>query len=298
MIRGCPPRFGLLVSLALCEVICPVRASAVDTDNPRLAPILAQVPKQWWQGGWNRVDDLRRAMDGSPTPTERAEAQYWLACNYYALRQYDQALAEFQRLLETYQGKPETWAIRARAQYEMGQVQLYALKRYTEARAAYESVIKAYPEAEEATLARLMLAFTAAQEGKTADAIAAYEVVFQALPDPGLEASDRLRIELARGRFECGRLLMRQAQADRLSPSARTQLLTKALTSYKRALVALPSSEADLRIGVIQAIQSAFIALDGHPTRARQFLENQLDSGIPSADPARAAVPADPLAEF
>ena len=295
-----PAVLAVLWFCALLSVCRPPLAAALETDNPRLAPLLAQVPEHWWEGGWDQTDALRRLAQFSAQPVaQKAEAQFWYACNLYALRRYDDAIAEFRRLLEQFGTTDETWAIRAKAQYELGQVFLYALRRYDEAAAAYAAVVSQYPEAEEALLARLMLGYATAQQGRLDEALNAYQAVFTDYPLAPASASAQTRLELARGRFECGRVWVRKAQASQTSARDRQAALTQALAQFKQALIQLPAGEADLRLGVVDAIHSAFIALDGNAGRAHRFLEYQLGiaQGAPTRDEAGQPVP-DPLAEF
>lgn len=79
-------------------------------------------------------------------------AQYWLAESSYAQRNFKTAIADYQKLIDTYPGSPK----RAEAMLKIG-YSYYELKDYPKAQAMLEQLLSSYPRTTEAGQAQNLL---------------------------------------------------------------------------------------------------------------------------------------------
>ncbi|WJW74954.1 tol-pal system protein YbgF [Thiohalobacter sp. IOR34] len=147
----------------------PAAASAVPGTAPAAAspatPAPAADPEQVRQAYEQALNILRegryaqagkayrRFLAAYPDSAYAGNAQYWLAETYYVSRQFDKALAEFEKVVKQYPASSKV----PDALLKMGFIQ-YELKQWDAARRLLEQVQKDYPRSTAARLAGERLA--------------------------------------------------------------------------------------------------------------------------------------------
>jgi len=255
-----------------------------------LDAVIEEIPDLWWEGGWDKTLELQQFIRENPADKQAcARAQFWIACNHYANRDYERAIREYETVLRQY---PEAWGECAKACFETGQIYLYRLYQYDNALESFRKVLSGYPECEVTAEAQRSLAYTYSLLKDNEKARQEYEKVWTLYP--------KFKLEVAKAYFENGELLFREAVDEAISGQARQQKLKDALSSYKKAYLYCPADNAEVAEWIIDAIIRAFRFLDGNAERANAFIRYQRSVNAGDSGPLSVGHTAitDPLAEF
>ena len=222
--------------------------------------IIADIPERWWEGGWDKVIELNQFINQNTfDKTSCARAQYWIGCNYYANRDYERAIEEYETVLRLYS---DAWLICAKSRFEIGQIYLYKLNDYESALESYAMVIGDYPVCEVTAQAQKSIAYIYRLLRDYERSHKEYEKVWQLYPEYKLEA--------AKAFYENGELYFKES-----FKYSREENLRKALSNYKLAYLYCPLEEEEVSEWVIESIIRAFKFLDGNMERANAFIRYQ-----------------------
>ncbi|MFH1777395.1 MAG: tetratricopeptide repeat protein [Candidatus Omnitrophota bacterium] len=285
-------KINLIITILFLSLVVFFSAKIITAQGTRIAldEIIEDIPEQWWDGGWNKIEELTNFIQQNQHKNQEvlAKAQYWIGCNYYAIREHKRAIAAFAAIMEKY---PESWLACAKAQFEIGQVNLHRLYDYNNALSAYTKVLREYPECEVSAQAQRMIAYTYFQMKDYAKAKGEYEKVWQNYPN--------VKMEAAKAYWELGEMLFQQCFEPGITDKEKNQKVKESLSAYKQAYLYCPSDEADVSEWTIDSIVRAFKYLDCNTTRADQFIQYQryIKTGDNSAYSADAVI-IDPLKDF
>lgn len=255
-----------------------------------LDAIIEELPDLWWEGGWDKIVELNQYINQNLSDKQAcARAQFWIACNYYANRDYERAIQEYEIVLGMY---PEAWGECAKAQFEIGQVYLYRLYDYEQALEAYQKVLSEYPECEITAEAQRMQAYTYSKLENNAKAHEEYQKVWVLYP--------KFKLEVAKAYWENGELFFKESMGDNITQKDKEAKLKESLSNYKNAYLYCPADDVEVCEWIIDSIIRAFRFLDGNPERANAFIQYQRYSKVNDAGSLSTQQTEiyDPLADF
>lgn len=265
-------------------LVLAIGATGEQLARQPLEAILADIPAAWYEGGWDKRAELLQLIAEHPTDALLcARAQFYVASQYYAERDHQRAIQEYQKLIREY---PSAWLECQKAQFEIGQIYLYRLDNPDQALREYQRVIQDYPRGFMAARAQLMIGRAYRRLGDVALALEAYRKVSLDYP--------QYRHEVTEARIDEANLLMDHALAD-----ARIAASQQALSALKQAYLNCLAEDTALMEQIFEGVARAFRALDGSMARANAFIAYQR-YGADGADGVSGSQDdlADPLKDF
>jgi tetratricopeptide (TPR) repeat protein len=280
----------LTVLFVFVVVLCSAKIISGQINRVSLDGIIAEIPEVWWEGGWDMLLPLNQFIDQNPGDKQAcARAQYWIGCNYYANRDYNRAIQEYETIFKLYS---EAWGECAKSQFEIGQVYLYKLNDYEKALEAYQNTLNNYPQCAVSAEAQRMVAYTYSKMSNNEKAKEEYSKVVTSYP--------KAKLEIAKAYWELGELLFKESTDDKLSVEAKNEKMKNALSSYKNAYLYCPADDVEVSEWIIDSVIRTFKFLDGNADRADAFIRyqryaNTSDSGAIST---KQTLVYDPLSGF
>jgi len=227
--------------------------------------IRQKIPQEWWHGGWDETAELQRIIGQRPMDkAQSAQAQYFIASQYYANRDHQRAIQEYRSLINTY---PNAWLECQKAQFEIGQVHMYRLNQHSAAVYEYRKVIDDYPDSFLKAMAQMMIGRAHWRQNDYGTALLEYEKVITLYP--------RYRTEVTEASLDIGDMKIEQAFSMNTSQGDKEQYLREALLSYRRAYASCPLNHPELMERALDGIYRAFRCLDMNLTRANRFIKFQ-----------------------
>lgn len=142
----------LLVSFTLFDI---QDLNADTASEARLKRITDSIPAEWWYEGWNKLGELREFISENPDDIAScAKAQRYLGHYYQSKRQYQDAIDEYNKVIELY---PSITTECAKAQFEIGDLIICAFNKPEEAIVEYRKVMENYPSNDIAPMCQLMI---------------------------------------------------------------------------------------------------------------------------------------------
>jgi len=235
-------------------------AQGVDKADAELSVITKDIPAAWWDGGWNKLDELQNFIAKYPDkPLLSAQAQYYVGCYYYSIKDYSSAIRGYEAVMTNY---PAAEVFCVKAQYEIAQIYLNCLHEPDTAIREYEKILSNYSDMNLRPIAQLMIGKAYADLEDYAKAEEAYKKVVEDYP------------KAARQRFEAymglGDSLMSQA-----SNTTDKAKISSAISYYKKAYQICPLEETNLLQYAISKIYEALKYLDNSVVRANKFIKYQ-----------------------
>ncbi len=252
--------FFCFVSLFAFKII-NAQATRIVLDE-----IIEDIPEKWWEGGWDKKDELLSFIQAHSANNREAlaKAQYWIGCYYYSQRDNEAAIAAFEELVEDY---VDCWFACAKARFEIGQVYVHRIYDYDKAIINFRKVISCYPKCEVTPQAQRMIGYALWQMGKKEEALNEYSKVWNSYP--------QAKLEIAKAYWESGNLSFQQALSSKISKDKKKAELTQALSFYKQAYLYCPDEESELAEWIVDAIINSFKIIDGNRQRADDFIRYQ-----------------------
>lgn len=240
-----------------------------EKSKTELDKIIADIPENWWEGGWDKIVELNQFINNNLDKKQLcAKAQYWIACNYYAKRDYETAIKEYKTLIKLY---PDAWAECSKAQFEIGQIYLYRLYKYKDALSAYKTIFKEYPECEFLPEVQRMIAYCYLKMKNFKKAEEEYKKVYS------LSGYLDSKLETTKAWWELGEMYFKEALKDDVSKAEKEEKIKKALSYYKKAYFYCPVDNYEVMEWIIDSVVRAFKYLDGNTKRADEFLKFQMN---------------------
>ncbi|MBU4305983.1 MAG: tetratricopeptide repeat protein [Candidatus Omnitrophica bacterium] len=231
----------------------------------KIETIKQKIPNQWWYGGWDEEQDLQSILtDKQANKNQKAQAQYYIAGQHYANRDHQRALQEYRKLINDY---PKAWLECQKAQFEIGQIELYRLNEPETAIYEYQKVIDNYQDSHLKALAQMMIARAYRRQQQYDNALLAYEKVIDAYP--------AYRMETTETHLDTGEMRIEQAFAKDIDEIVKKEHLTRALKSFRNAYQICPLDNVEFMERSLDGICRTFRCLDMNLTRANQFIKFQ-----------------------
>ncbi|MCK5706355.1 MAG: tetratricopeptide repeat protein [Candidatus Aureabacteria bacterium] len=253
--------FMVLVLLSTSQ-ICLAQVNNISIDE-----IINEIPEVWWEGGWNKTLELNQFINNNLQNKQQcAKAQYWIACNHYANRDYKRAIDEFNIVLEQYSG---SWGECVKAQFEIAQIYLYKLKEYEKALTAYNKVLSNYPDQKNLPAqSQRMIAYTYNRMKNNEKAYDEYKKVW--------ENYSESKLEVTKAYWETAEMISSGCYKQDLTEEEKKQKLEGSLSLYKKAYIYCPVDEVEVMEWIIDSVVRTFKFLDGNSKRANAFINFQI----------------------
>lgn len=245
---------GLILIFCLLSLIlsCAPTLSFAQTPEDELALIIQSIPDKWWEGGWDKMAELKDFILRHPDyPELCARAQFYLACNYRIKGDLEGALREYSALIAVY---PQVTSECAKAQFEIAQIYFHLFNDIPKAISAYKKVITDYPDSLSAPLAQLGVARSYRRQQDHANALAEYQKVIDNYPQ-----SNKQHIEAYMDMADIA-----EEQAD----------INNALSYYKSAYLICPLDDTETKEGITNAISNILNTKDIPAAQADEFIES------------------------
>lgn len=271
-------RLNLIISVVGIIAMSVFLFGFVQANLPqeKLEAIKQDIPSEWWEGGWDKLSKLQELKDQYPDNIDiQAQAQYYTACQYYANKDHQRAIQEYQKLINTY---PTAWQECQKAQFEIGQIYLYRLDNPQQAILEYQKAFQYYPKSFLTPMTKIGIARAYKRLGQYDLALEAYQAVLNDYPE--------YKRERTQANLDMAELLTEQALTKGTDEAARKARLAEAISSLKRAYLSCNIEDADLMKQTIDGVYRTFTCLDSNQTRANAFIRFQKygpegDDGIP-----------------
>ena len=226
--------------------------------------IKERIPNQWWYGGWNEENNCEDIIsDSQGTEDQKAEAQYYIACQHYANNDHQLAIQEFRKLIQNY---PNSWFQCQKAQFEIGQICLYRLNDPSAAIFEYQSAVNNYQDSYIKPLAQMMIGRAYRKQKQYDVALSEYEKVsllYPAYLTEGTQAS-----------LDIASMFTEQAFG-KVNKRAKESYLNDALLAYKDAYMKCPVNHPELMEQILDGIGRTFRCLDMNMIRSNEFIKFQ-----------------------
>ncbi|MBI4707742.1 MAG: tetratricopeptide repeat protein [Candidatus Omnitrophica bacterium] len=227
--------------------------------------IKQRVPNQWWQGGWDEEANLEEIIsDKQSGKDQKAQAQYYLAGQYYANRDFNRALQEYRKLISTY---PAAWFESQKAQFEIGQIYLYRLNEPEAAIYEYQKAIDEYQTTYIKALAQMMIGRAYRRQKQFDTALKEYKKVLEIYPD--------FHSETTEANLDIGDMYLEQAFSEEIKDKEKQEYIKASLAAYKKAFQLCPFDNSEFMERILDSIHRAFRCLDMNLARANQFVKFQ-----------------------
>ncbi|MFH1776979.1 MAG: tetratricopeptide repeat protein [Candidatus Omnitrophota bacterium] len=254
---------GILVFMLLIFSFGFVTGEVIG--HKKIELIKQKIPHEWWHGGWEETEDFQSILSQTPQDKyQSAQAQYYLACQYYANRDHHRAVQEFRKLINDY---PKAWFECQKAQFEIGQVYLYRLNQPSAAITEYEKVIDDYPDSPVKAMSQMMKGRAYYKQNNYHSALLEYEKVITEYPS--------YRTEVTETSLDIGDMKISQAYMENIDPAIHEQYLREAMISYQRAYRLCPLTHPELMERALDGIYRTFRCYDENLARANQFVKYQ-----------------------
>lgn len=241
------------VSLVLATALIAFGFTSAHTPQADLDVIKQDIPDKWWEGGWDKIDELKDFILRHRSSSDVcAQAQYYIGCNYKIKGDYASALTEYSNLIATY---PKITQECAKAQFEIAQIYFLDLNDLPKAIAEYKKLLKNYPDNSLAPLAQISISRALRKQKDFTNALAEYQIVIDNYP-----LTKKQHVEAY---MDMGDISKEQGE------------ITKALSYYKKAYFACPFGDVETMQWTVDVICEALRAKDGTMATANQFLKYQ-----------------------
>lgn len=256
----------LMGTLVFALVIFSVGFIAGEVIMKKKIDIIKQrIPNQWWQGGWNEEPELQTIISQFPQDiSQSAQAQYYIASQYYANRDHKKAIQEYKKLINNY---PNAWLECQKAQFEIAQINLYRLNEPSTAILEYQKVINDYPESYIKAIAQMMIGRAYRRMKDYNNAFLEYGKVIQLYPS--------CRTEVTETHLDLADMSIEQAFTAGIDDTQKQQYLKEAISSCKKAYKLCPFDQVELMERSLDGVYRAFRCLDMNLARANQFIKFQ-----------------------
>lgn len=255
----------ILLVVTMIAMTASVHSVLADTTaEQELQTLVQDIPEDWWEGGWDKQEELEAFITKYSAETELcAKAQYYIGGFYYSKKEYNKAIEAYKDVARWFPEAPYA----ADAQFEIGQLYLNTMNDPAQAVEYYKKVISSSPTAHLTHVAQLMLGRAYKQMGDIKNATAAYNTLLTNYP-----LAKRQHVEAL---IDLGDIALDNNNA------------REALLYYKQAFLGLPAGELDLLQKVLDRIYYGFKNLDLSIVRANQFMKFQKygpngEDGIPN----------------
>ena len=224
--------------------------------------IVDDIPKEWHHGGWDKMADLKSVQARFATNTAvSARAQYYIASQLYANRDHQRAVEEYQKLIINY---PTAWLECQKAQFEIGQIQLYRLDKPVDAIQSAQKAIQAYPDSMITPKAQLLIARAYRRLRDDVRATGEYKKL--------VSQYTQYNREVTEGHLDLGHLFLGQAFAGAEAIGPANLKLKEAVSAYKKAYATCDVEDVELMKQAIDGIYRSLKAYDGNVDRANSFV--------------------------
>lgn len=269
--------FIILFAISLTLNIVTSGFSETDSADGKLSAITRDIPKFWWDGGWDKLKDLQDFISNNPnSPVLCARAQYYIGCYYYSKHDYQKAIDEYAKISILY---PSVRNECLQSQYEIAQITLNCLNKPEKAIEEYRKVIALYPNDPASPASQLMIGRAYLRMKDVKKAKPEFQKVIDNYPSAKIQCSEAC--------VEIGDLYFQDS------------LYKDAISFYKKAYLACPASDSAAMTRIMDKIYESLRNLDGSVARADQFIEYQKygpagqDKALSTADDLK-----NPLTEF
>ncbi len=258
------PRVFMGILVFTLSIFCIGFVAGEVISQKKIDLIKQRIPNQWWYGGWNEENNCKDIISNSQeNEDQKAEAQYYIACQHYANNDHQVAIQEFRKLLEMY---PKAWFQCQKAQFEIGQICLYRLEDPANAIFEYQRAIDNYQESYIKPLAQVMIGRAYRKQKQYDTALSEYEKVSLLYP--------AYLTEVTQSHIDIAGMLTEQAFG-KVNKEAKARYLNDALTAYKSAYMQCPVNHPELMEQILDGIGRTFRCLDMNLVRADQFIKFQ-----------------------
>ncbi len=249
-----------LICLLLTSAHTFCYAQTAGTAEAELKAILDAIPNWWWDGGWDKLNELKDFISKHPDkPALCAQAQYYIGCYYYSIRNNDAAIRAYDTVISAY---PSADAWRAKAQYEIAQIYLNCLHQPEAAIREYEKVLSNYQDMNLKPVAQLMIGKAYLELENYPEAEASFKKVITDYPQAKKQHSE-VYLGLGDLSIQVG------------SSTSDKSKVSQAISYYKKAYLTCPQDEPGLLDYIIGKLYEAFKALDNSVARANTFVKYQ-----------------------
>ncbi|MFH2137682.1 MAG: tetratricopeptide repeat protein [Candidatus Omnitrophota bacterium] len=231
----------------------------------KLDIVKQRIPNQWWNGGWDEEADLQDIIAQSgKDKSQKAQAQYYIAGQYYSNREHQKALQEYRKLIKDY---PDAWLECQKAQFEIGQINLYRLNEPEEAIYEYRKIIDNYENSFMKPKAQLMIARAYRKQQQYDSALKEYSKVLELYPEYSSEVTET--------HLDIAEMKIVQAVLPGVSAVEKETLLNQAILSFKKAYEICPLNHPEFMERALDGVCRAFRCLDMNLVRANNFVKFQ-----------------------
>jgi tetratricopeptide (TPR) repeat protein len=214
----------------------------------KIETIKQKIPNQWWNGGWDEEQGLQSILtDKQANTNQKAQAQYYIAGQFYANRDHQRALQEYRKLINDY---PKAWLECQKAQFEIGQIHLYRLNEPETAIYEYQKAIDNYQDSNLKALAQMMIARAYHRQQQYDKALDAYGKVIGKYPD--------CRMEVTETYLDVGEMRVGMAGGKDVDEIGKKEHLTRALKSFQSAFELCPLEQTEFMERALDGICRTF----------------------------------------
>ena len=236
--------------------------AAEQLTQEQVDAIVDDIPKDWHHGGWDKMADLKNVQTRFAGNTAvGARAQYYMASQLYGNRDPQKAIQEYQKLITNY---PTSWLECQKAQFEIGQIQLYRLDKPAEAIQSAQKAIQAYPDSLITPKAQLLIARAYRRSRDDARALSEYQKL--------VAQYTQYNHEVTEAQIDLGNLFLEQAFAGAEPIGPTNSKLKEAVSAYKKAYATCDVEDIELMKQAIDGIYRSLKAYDATVDRANAFV--------------------------
>ncbi|MFH1063427.1 MAG: tetratricopeptide repeat protein [Candidatus Omnitrophota bacterium] len=242
-----------------------VSEKAVVAQN-KIDLIKQRIPNQWWYGGWDEKAELQSILDDQNSDKlQKAQAQFYIACQDSANRDYQNALQEFRLLIDSY---PDAWLECQKAQFEIAQIYMYRLGDYPTAIAAYQKAIDNYEDSGIKAESQMMIGRAFRKQKNYEQALKEYKKVAELYPTYIPEVTE--------SNLDIGDMIFEMIVVNGIKKEdERKDKIKEALLAYKKAYESAPLDNTEFMERSLEGVHRSLRCLDGSLVRANNFVKYQ-----------------------